>query len=69
MYKVEEKVYLSLQNVHTDKLNKKLDDQAVKFTVTEVISSSSYRLNTPLGIHNVFNVNLLQPAANDLLLS
>ena len=33
----------------------------------EVISSHSYRLNTPAGIHNVFHSRLLRPVATDPL--
>jgi len=66
-YQVGDKVYLSLRNIRTDKPSKKLNARAAKFTVLEVISPSAYRLNTPPGIHNVFNVDLLRPAANDPL--
>lgn len=66
-YKVGDKVYLSLRNIRTDRPSKKLNARAAKFTVIEVISPSAYRLNTPPGIHNVFNVDLLRPAANDPL--
>ena len=31
----------------------------------EVISSHSYRLDTPPGIHNVFHINLLKRAADN----
>ena len=67
VYKVGDKVYLSLRNIRIDKPSKKLGDRAIKFTVTEVFSPSSYKLNTPLGIYNVFNINLLRPAADNLL--
>ena len=46
-------------------MSKKLDHKNAKFTVIEVISSHSYRLNTPAGIHNVFHTTLLRPAADD----
>ena len=58
-YKVGNKVYLSLRNIQINKPSKKLSNRATKFTVTEVISPLSYRLDIPLGIYNVFNVNLL----------
>jgi hypothetical protein len=45
-----------------DYLSKKLDAKYAKYTVTEVIGSYSYRLNTPPGIHNVFYICLLKPA-------
>ncbi len=66
-YKVGDKVYLSLRNIRTERPSKKLDARAAKYTVIEVVSPSAYRLNTPPGIHNVFNVDLLRPAATDPL--
>jgi hypothetical protein len=64
-YKIGDKVWLNLKNVRTSRLSKKLDHKNAKFTVIEVISSHSYRLNTPAGIHNVFHTTLLRPAADD----
>lgn len=69
VYRVGDKVYLSLRNIRTTRATKKLDNRAAKFTVIEVINPSSYRLDTPPGIHNVFNVDLLWRAATDPLLS
>jgi hypothetical protein len=66
-YKVGDKVYLSLQNIRTQRPSKKLDDRSAKFTVIEVVSPASYRLDTPSGIHNVFHVDRLRPAATDPL--
>jgi hypothetical protein len=48
-------------------LSKKLDYKNAKFTIIEVISSHSYRLDTPPRIHNVFYTTLLRPAVNDPL--
>ena len=61
-YKVGDKVWLSLENFKTDRPSKKLDARHAKFTVTEVIGSHSYRLDTPPGIRNVFHPKLLRPA-------
>jgi hypothetical protein len=66
-FKVKDKVWLNLKNVRTDRPTKKLDAKHAKFTVTEVIGSHSYRLDTPPGIHNVFHSNLLRPASYDPL--
>ena len=66
-FKVRDKVWLNLKNVRTDRPTKKLDAKHAKFTVTEVIGSHSYRLDTPSGIHNVFHSNLLRPASYDPL--
>ena len=62
-YKVGDKVWLSLENICTDRPSNKLDACYAKFTVTEVIGSHSYRLDTPPGIRNVFHSNLLRPTA------
>jgi hypothetical protein len=64
-YQVGDKVYLSLRNVRTQRPSKKLDARSAKFTVLEVINPASYKLDTPPGIHNVFHVDLLRPAAAD----
>ncbi len=61
-YKVGDKVWLSLENIKTDRPSKKLDARHAKFTVIEVIGSHSYRLDTPPGIYNVFHSRLLRPA-------
>lgn len=66
-FRVGDKVWLDLRNVKTMRRNKKLDLKHAKYTVTEVISSHNYRLDTPKGIHNVFHSQLLRPAASDPL--
>ena len=66
-YRVGDKVYLSLRNIRTDRSSKKLDARSAKYTIIEVINPSSYRLDTLLGIYNVFNVDLLRPAPTDPL--
>lgn len=64
-YKVGDKVWLDLANIRTTRKSKKLDWKHAKFTVTDVVSSHSYRLDTPPGVHNVFHTKLLRPAATD----
>jgi transposase InsO family protein/predicted aspartyl protease len=64
-YKVGDKVWLRLSNLKSQRPNKKLDDKAAKYTVTEVIGPLSYRLDIPGKSHNVFHVDLLRPAASD----
>jgi hypothetical protein len=66
-FKVGDKVWLSLENVRTKRPSKKFDSKTAKYEVIEVISSHSYRLNTPPGIHNVFHSRLLRPVATDPL--
>jgi hypothetical protein len=43
-----------------DRLLKKLDVKYAKYIVTEIVSSHSYRLDIPLGIHNMFYICLLK---------
>ena len=67
LYKVGDKVWLSLENIATDRPSKKLDAKHAKYTVTEVVGSHSYRLDTPPGIHNVFYTRLLKPTTTNSL--
>ena len=64
-YTVGDKVWLDLGNVKTDCPNKKLDVKYAKFEVLEKVGSHVYWLNISGEIHNVFNVKLLQPAADN----
>lgn len=66
-YKVGDKVWLNMRNVLTKRKNKKLDWKNYKFTVIEVVSPHSVRLDTPRGIHNVFHTDLLKLADTDSL--
>ena len=66
-FRIGDKVWLNLKNIKTDRPSKKLDDKNGKFTITEVINSHAYRLDTPPGIENVFHVSLLRPAGTDPL--
>jgi hypothetical protein len=66
-FRVGDKVWLSLRNIKTHRPSKKLDWLNAKYEVTEVISSHSYRLNTPPGIHSVFHVSMLKRAGDDPL--
>ena len=58
-FKVEDKVWLNLVNICTDRPTKKLDAKHAKFTVLEAIGSHSYQLDIPPGIHDVFHSQLL----------
>ena len=46
---------------------KKLDIKYAKYIVIEVVSSHSYRLDTLLGIYNVFYTCLLKPVKSSPL--
>ncbi len=56
-----------MENIRIDRPSKKLDARYAKFTVTEVVGSHSYRLDTPPSVRNVFHSNLLRLAATDPL--
>ena len=62
-----DKVWLSLQNIRTPRTSRKLDWLQAKYTITRVVSSHSYELDVPPGIHPVFHVDLLRRAASDPL--
>lgn len=66
VYRVGDKVWLSLENIATDRLSKKLDQRYAKYTVQEVCGSHTYRLDVPPGIHNVFPTRLLKPVKEPL---
>ena len=50
-----------------DRPLKKLDAKYAKYMVIEIVSSYSYRLDIPLGIHNVFYIRLLKPVKSSPL--
>ena len=62
-------MWLNLKNITTEKPYKKLDWKNGKYTVLEVISNYSYKLDTPPEIHNVFHISLLKRAADNLFLN
>jgi hypothetical protein len=67
IYQVGDKVWLSLENITTDRPSKKLDAKYAKYIVIEIVSSYSYRLDTPPGIYDVFYTRLLKPATTSPL--
>ena len=58
---------MKLKNIRTNRPSKKLDWVAAKYQVTKIIGSYACRLNTPLGIYNVFYISLLKRAPEDPL--
>jgi RNase H-like domain found in reverse transcriptase/Reverse transcriptase (RNA-dependent DNA polymerase)/Integrase zinc binding domain/Chromo (CHRromatin Organisation MOdifier) domain len=66
-FKVNDKVWLKLDNIRTTRPTKKLDAKNAKYTVTKCIGSHSYQLDTPPGVHNVFHSDLLRLASSDPL--
>ena len=66
-FQVGDKVWLNLKNIRTDRPSRTLDVRNAKYTVTKVIGSHSYQLDTPPGIHNVFHSQLLRLAGTDPL--
>ena len=61
VYKVGDKVWLSLKNITTDRPSKKLNQKYTKYMILEVCGLYTYQLNTLPGIYNVFPTRLLQP--------
>jgi hypothetical protein len=65
-YQVGDKVWLDMRNVRLpDGRKRKFTRVHEQFRVTEVIGNNAYRLDTPKGIHNVFNTSLMRPVAQD----
>ena len=68
-YNVGDKVWLSLENIRTVRLMKKLDYKWLSpYVVEQVISRSAYWLKLPTSfgnIHPVFSVTLLCPFEGD----
>jgi hypothetical protein len=67
VYKEGDMVWLNLRHVRTARPSKKLDWLHAKYTVKRVVSSHAVELDVPTGIHPVFHVDLLRPAASDPL--
>jgi hypothetical protein len=67
VYKTGDKVWLNLRNVRSTRPYKKLDWLHARYIVLEVPSSHTVRLGVPTGIHPVFHVDLIRPAADDPL--
>ena len=68
-YAVEDLVWLSTKNIHTERPSKKLDHKKIgPYKVTELVGSS-YRLELPesMKIHDVFHPSLLRLAAKNPL--
>jgi len=64
-YHVGDRVWLNLRNVRSQRPSKKLDWIHAQYQVEEVPTSHTVRLNVPSGIHPVFHVELIRPAATD----
>ncbi|PMD31752.1 hypothetical protein L207DRAFT_500811 [Hyaloscypha variabilis F] len=68
-FKVRDKVILSLENIKTDYLIKKLDAKYAKYTILEALGLYNFHLDTPLEIYNVFYNRLLKLVIIDPFLS
>lgn len=66
-FRVGDQVYLRLKNVRTLRPSKKLDWIALPYEVQKLIGTRAVKLNTPRGIHPVFNVDLIRRARDDPL--
>jgi hypothetical protein len=67
MYRTKDKVWLNLRNIRSDRPSKKLDWLHARYTVLETPSPHTVRLDVPNGVHPVFHVELVRPAASDPL--
>ncbi|OKP10450.1 hypothetical protein PENSUB_4119, partial [Penicillium subrubescens] len=65
VYKKDDWVWLNLRNVRTQRPSKKLDWLHARYRVVDVPSPFTVRLNVPTGIHPVFHIELVRPAATD----
>jgi hypothetical protein len=67
VFRKSDHVWLSLKNIKTPQLSKKLFWFNAKYEITEVISSYVVELNVPGHIHLRFHVDLLKRAEDDPL--
>jgi hypothetical protein len=67
VYRVGDKVWLNLKNIRSQRYLKKLDWLHGRYTVQEVPSPHTVRLDMPTGVYPVFHVDLIRPAASDPL--
>lgn len=65
VYKKDDWVWLNLRNVRTQRPSKKLDWLHARYRVVDVPSPFTVRLDVPTGIHPVFHIELVRPAATD----
>lgn len=65
VYRQGDKVWLNLRNIRTDRASKKLDWLHAQYKVLEVPSPHTVRLDVLGGVHPVFHVDLIRPAASD----
>ncbi len=67
MYRENDKVWLDLRNIVTDRPSKKFDWLYVIYRVKRIVSFYSVELDVLSGIYPVFYVDFLRPVAGDLL--
>ena len=67
VYRKNDYVWLNLRNIRTRRTSKKLDWLHARYKVVDVPTPHTVRLEVPTGIHPVFHVDLLRPAATDPL--
>jgi hypothetical protein len=66
-FEMGDRVWLSLKNISTPQLSKKLSWTNAKYTVTKIISPHVVELNVPSKIHPRFHVDLLKRASTNPL--
>lgn len=67
IYRVGDKVWLHLRNISSYRPSKKLDWLHAKYTVINVPTPHTVELSVPRGVHPVFHIDLIRPAASDPL--
>lgn len=67
IFRVGDKVWLNLKNIHTPQLKKKLAWVNAKYSITKIISSHVVELDVPSEIWPRFHVQLLRKANEDPL--
>ena len=67
IYREGDQVWLNLRNIRSRRQSKKLDWVHAKYTVRKVPSPHTVQLDVPTGVHPVFHVDLIRPAAADPL--
>ena len=65
VYKKGDWVWLNLRNIRTQRQSKKLDWLHAQYRVLDVPTPHTVRLEVPTGVHPVFHVELVRPAASD----
>lgn len=67
LYRVGDKVWLTLRHIKTNRPSRKLDWVAAKYTVIDVPTPLTVTLDVPRGLHPTFHVDLIERSPEDPL--